>query len=71
MDDYIHDYKDGLVICFNHLKKYIKNGFCHRLNGPAMMTGGGNYKYWFYNGECIDCHTQEEFERIIKLFVFK
>ena len=48
----------------------------HRLDGPAYIgkTWNGTefvpHQEWWYMGKKIDCSTQEEFERIIKMKVF-
>ena len=38
----------------------------HRLNGPALEFSEGSKK-WYYHGKYIECSTQKEFDRIIKL----
>jgi len=40
----------------------------HRLDGPAYEGLNGD-KEWWYHGKWIDCDSQEEFERLIKLKV--
>lgn len=45
------------------------DGVRHRLEGPAVEYSQGGGK-WFYNGKRVDCSSQEEFERLIKLRVF-
>ena len=65
--------KDGSAIewadpeCTN---EWFIDGKYHRENGPAIEDSLG-YKEWFYHGQRIDCQSQEEFERIIKLLLFK
>lgn len=41
----------------------------HRLDGPAVEFSSG-CNIWYVNGERINCSTQEEFERILKLKTF-
>jgi hypothetical protein len=42
----------------------------HRKDGPAVEFTNGE-KHWYYNGERINCRTQEEFEKkTIKLRLF-
>lgn len=41
----------------------------HRIDGPAIEYACG-VKRWYYDDEFIDCKSQEEFERIIKLKAF-
>jgi hypothetical protein len=38
----------------------------HRLDGPAIVWNDGG-KDWYYLGKKIDCSSQEEFERFLKL----
>jgi hypothetical protein len=46
------------------------NGRCyHRLDGPAIEYINGN-KYWYVNDKRINCSSQEEFERLMKLKAF-
>jgi len=41
----------------------------HRIDGPAIEYSHG-VNYWYYNGIQIDCQSQEEFNRKIKLLAF-
>jgi hypothetical protein len=50
-------------------KHWYQNGLLHRLDGPAREYLNG-YKEWYYEDEYIDCKSQKEFERIIKLRLF-
>jgi hypothetical protein len=61
-------YKDCLLISSFCVKRYIKNGRLHRLNGPAVINSS-NKKWWYYNGMLVKCNSQEEFERYIKLMI--
>jgi len=45
--------------------------YFHRMNGPAFISNNSNCKYWYYNNNYIDCRNQKQFERLIKLLVFK
>lgn len=58
---------DGPAIEFAHGDRlwYI-NGLCHRIDGPAVEYNGGNYS-WYYYGKYIECSSQEQFERLIRL----
>jgi len=38
----------------------------HRIDGPAVEWDSG-YKFWYYHGKQINCSSQKEFERLIKL----
>ena len=50
-------------------KEWRQNGKLHRIDGPALESSTGT-KVWYYYGEDINCSSQEEFERLIKLMVF-
>ena len=41
----------------------------HREDGPAIEYANG-YKAWWLNGKQINCKSQEEFVRLMKLKVF-
>jgi hypothetical protein len=45
------------------------NGKLHRLDGPAI-DGGNEKQEWWVDGKKLDCTTQEEFERLMKLRAF-
>ena len=63
--------EDGPAIEFvNGDKFWYFNGRFHREEGPAIEYADG-YKSWYYHGQKIDCQSQEEFERIIKLLIFE
>jgi len=50
----------------NGYKSWYLHDQLHRLDGPAIECVDGP-KYWYYYGKHIDCDSQEEFERLIKL----
>ena len=50
-------------------KRWYLDGKRHRTDGPAIEYPNGD-KYWYLNGKQIDCKSQEEFERLLKLKVF-
>ena len=56
-------------IAGNGDKTYCINGLLHRKDGPARDFVSGQ-KEWWVEGEYIDCKSQEEFERILKLKLF-
>ena len=56
------EYADGSIA-------WYQNDLCHRLDGPAKEWTDG-YKEWWFEGEFIECNSQEEFERLIKLKLF-
>jgi len=47
-------------------KDWIQNDEFHRLDGPAIVHHNG-MKHWYYHNHYVNCNTQEEFERLIKL----
>jgi hypothetical protein len=83
MIDY-YDYrkiKDGLVINSNGLKSYLKNNVLHRLRGPAKVEQYIHLHHsipiiytipnWYYNGRWFDCNSQKDFEKKVRLSIFK
>lgn len=44
-------------------------GQYHREDGPAIECIDET-KYWYYNGKQIECNSQEEFLKLIKLKAF-
>jgi hypothetical protein len=61
--------EDGpAVIHINGDKHWYLYGKLHREDGPAIEDG--KYKSWYLNGKRIDCTTQEEFERLMRLKAF-
>jgi hypothetical protein len=63
MENYNRIVKDEFRIC------YLLDNKLHRLDGSAIEYYYG-HKEWWFKGEYIDCTSQEEFERIIKLKLF-
>jgi hypothetical protein len=50
-------------------KYWYQHGKYHRTAGPAIECADGN-KSWYLNGELLDCKTQSEFERLMRLKAF-
>lgn len=50
-------------------KFWLFNGKQHRADGPAVVLTNGNIA-WCYQGKHMNCSSQEEFERLIKLKIF-
>jgi hypothetical protein len=48
---------------------YYKNNVLHRLDGAAYI-GYDGIKHWYYEGKHINCSSQEEFSRILKLKLY-
>jgi hypothetical protein len=60
---------DGPAIeCSDGYKQWFQNGLRHRIDGPAEEYNGK--KYWWIEGKKINCNSQEEFERYVKLKLF-
>jgi hypothetical protein len=50
-------------------KSWYINGKLHRIDGPAIKFSNGA-ECWYFNDTFIQCSSQEEFERLIKLKAF-
>lgn len=67
---------DGPAVEYDDGARYwYQNGKLHRLDGPAVegnngYRDGGNYKEWYFEDEKLNCKTQEEFERLLRLKAF-
>jgi hypothetical protein len=67
-------YKKIGIICRSDVSntlpsiKKIKD-ILHREDGPAVEYFSGD-KEWWINGERLNCTSQEEFEKLMKLRVF-
>lgn len=60
----VRKYTDGTTIWF------LRDEFIiHRENGPAIIYLHGQ-KVWYYRGQKIECSSQEDFERYLKLKAF-
>ena len=60
---------DGPAIEYKEVQEWWKDDKIHRLDGPAIEYSDGR-KEWVYEGKKIDCSSQEEFARLIKLKAF-
>lgn len=60
--------EDGPAYEFQGLKTWWFEGQRHRIDGPAVDYF--NFKEWYYHGKKIECSTQEQFEKMIKLKAF-
>jgi len=61
--------EDGMTTNHFGTKFYHFNNKFHREDGPAVEYVSGD-KYWFLDGEQLDCETQEEFEQYKRLKAF-
>ncbi len=50
-------------------KEWWLNVYKHRVDGPAVEYVDGD-KYWWYHGKKVDCQTNKEFLKLIKLKAF-
>ena len=66
-NDYHRD--DGPAINYKFVQEWFYHGKQHRLDGPAIVYDNGD-RYWLYMGKEIECNSQEEYERIVKLRAF-
>jgi hypothetical protein len=64
-------HRDGgpAVDWVNGYKEWWVQGIRHREDGPAVIWMNG-YLEWYYHGTKIDCSSNEEFLRIIKMKEF-
>ena len=69
LDDKFHRIGGPAVEYFDGSKEWFENGKQHRIDGPAVEGNDGT-KDWYYKGKYIDCNSQEEFERYVKLKLF-
>ena len=61
--------KNGLHIAPYGNKYWYLEGELHREDGPAVEYPDGT-KEWYLNYKNIKCHSQEEFEKLMKLKAF-
>ena len=69
LDDKLHRTDGPAVEYADGYKVWYLDGKRHRTDGPAIEYPNGD-KYWYLNGKQIDCKSQEEFERLLKLKAF-
>jgi len=69
---YIHGKRhreDGPAYESSDVNVWYIHGKRHRVDGPAVEWINGD-KCWCYRGDEINCNSQQEFERLIKLKAF-
>jgi len=67
---YLLHREDGPAIEYaNGDKIWCLNSKCHRIDGPTIERANGD-KEWYYQGKKINCSSNEEFFRLLKLKVF-
>ena len=66
-----HRLNSPAVIHITGDKWWYQFGKLHRLDGQAKQFSNLHYSsnipYWYYQGVRIECSTQKEFDRLIKL----
>lgn len=70
INDKLHREDGPAVEYANGNKSWYLNGNLHREDGPAIEYINGNKSYYIHNSK-IDAKSQEEFEKIVKLLIFK
>lgn len=58
----------AFIDCYGNTYWFF-NGHLHRNDGPAIELSNGD-KQWYLNDRCIECSSQREFEKLIKLKSF-
>jgi hypothetical protein len=61
--------EDGPAYESSDVNVWYIHGKRHRVDGPAVEWINGD-KCWCYRGDEINCNSQQEFERLIKLKAF-
>ena len=75
-----HNIDDKPAFIYTNSVEYWQHDLEHRLTGPAIILKNSNnkndyYHYWYYKGTCFgssaENYSQEQFEKELKLLVFK
>lgn len=62
--------EDGPAVEFTDgTKHWYFNGKLHNIHGPAIINADGS-EAWSLNDELINCSSQKEFERLMRLKAF-
>lgn len=69
LDGQLHRIDGPAVEYVDGYKEWRLNGFFHREDGPAVEYHDG-HKVWFIHGKELECKTQEEFKRLMRLKSF-
>jgi len=70
LNDKLHRENGPAVVTSGGVKLWYINGKLHREDGHALEYTSTGYKEWYYHDKRIDCFSQEDFERLIKVKVF-
>ena len=68
-NDQLHREDGPAVEYTDGSKEWYLNDQLHREDGPAIEHINGD-KSWYLQGKWIDCSSQQEFERLMKLKAF-
>jgi hypothetical protein len=75
----IDDKRPHIVTLRGGSKAWYVNGVYHREDGPAIIwnckdassnTTWDTRSVWYYEGKYVDCFSQQEFEKYLKLKAF-
>jgi len=74
-ENILHRLDGPAILCTNGSYAWYKDGKRHRLDGPAYYLKIAYksleiIKEWYFEGKKIECSSQEEFEKLIKLKAF-
>lgn len=61
--------RNGWIRDCGIMEHYV-NDKLHHDDGPAVYSLIHEWESWYYHGQRINCNSQEEFERLIKLKEF-
>jgi hypothetical protein len=50
------------------IRYYDSNHRLHREDGPAFIDD--DIEFWFYHGRLVECSSQKDFKRLLKLKAF-
>lgn len=64
-----HKENEPALITTSGDRAWFLHGKRHRTDGPAIEYADGT-KHWFYRDKFIDCQSQIEFDRFIKMKAF-
>lgn len=67
--DILHREDGPAIIWVDGITQWYQHGQLHRLDGPAVNEFN-NKNLWYYKNKWIDCSSQDEFERLVKLKIF-
>lgn len=66
-DDFYHSIgKDGFETWWLRSNVNLQ----HNLEGPAILNPNNDLKKWFYYGKEVNCSSQKDFERYLRLLAF-